>query len=305
MIDFSKKPLFLAPLAGFSDAPFRSVVKKFGCDVTISEMISANALVFKNEKTLKMLSHQNTEKPFIVQIEGSDINVIKNAVFVLNDIDQIDGIDLNCGCPAKKVIAQNSGSALLKNLPLLQAILSTIKKYSNKTYTSAKIRLGFDEKIHCKIAKICEECGANFITIHGRTKMQEFSSKVDFDAICEAKNSVKIPVIANGDIDENNALEILQKTRCDGLMIGRKSITKPWIFYQIKHQKSIDAHTKKQLILYHFDAMLRHYGEFAVRLFRKNLHEYSKNSQNASAFRNAVNSCENANDMRNLIVEFF
>lgn len=303
MIDFSKKPLFLAPLAGYSDAPLRFVVKKFDCDVTISEMISANALVFKNDKTLKMLFH--AEKPFIVQIEGSDESIIKQAVLVLNEIKGIEGIDLNCGCPAKKVIAQNSGSALLKDLSLLQRLLSTIKKFSNKPYTSAKIRLGFDEKIPAQIAKTCENAGADFITIHGRTKTQEFSGNVDFDAIALAKQSVKIPVIANGNIEPKNADKILAITSCDGLMIGRKSIARPWIFREIKQKSTIDKKTKKEIILCHFDAMISHYGAFGAKRFRKNLHEYSKNFSNATSFRNAVNSCDNPNDMRNLIMEFF
>lgn len=305
MIDFSKKPLFLAPLAGYSDPPLRNVVKRFGCDVTVSEMISANALAYENDKTLKMLKHSHLEKPFIVQIEASNVESIKNAICVLNKYDDIDGIDLNCGCPAPKVVKQNAGSALLKDISLMQSLIQTIKKYSKKPYLSVKVRIGFDEKIPVIIAKACEEAGADFITMHGRTKVGGFSSKVDYEAIKEAKKSIKIPLIANGNIDENNAQEILQTTHCDALMIGRASIGKPWIFYEIKNKKSIDNKLKKEIILYHFEQMLEHFKEHGVGLFRKHLHEYSKGMDGASNFRNNINFATNSEDMHKLIVEFF
>lgn len=305
MIDFSKRPLFLAPLAGYSDPPLRNVVKRFGCDVTVSEMISANALAYENDKTLKMLKHSHLEKPFIVQIEASNVESIKNAICVLNKYNDIDGIDLNCGCPAPKVVKQNAGSALLKDISLMQSLIQAIKKYSNKAYLSVKVRIGFDEKIPVIIAKACEEAGADFITMHGRTKTGGFSSKVDYESIKEAKKSIKIPLIANGNIDQNNAKEILQTTNCDALMIGRASIGKPWIFYEIKNEKSIDNKLKKEIILYHFEQMLEHFGEHGVGLFRKHLHEYSKGMDGASNFRNDVNFVANSKDMHKLIVEFF
>lgn len=305
MIDFNKKPLFLAPLAGYSDPPLRNVVKRFGCDVTVSEMISANALSYENEKTLKMLTHSNLEKPFIVQIEASNTDSIKNAVNVLNKFDDIDGIDLNCGCPAPKVVKQNAGSALLKDISLMQKLIETIKKLSNKTYLSVKVRIGFDEKIPVNIAKACEEAGADFITMHGRTKTGGFSSKVDYEAIKEAKANINIPLVANGNIDLQNANEIFTNTNCDALMIGRASIGKPWIFYEIKTGKSIDKELKKEIIMYHFCQMIEHFGEHGVGLFRKHLHEYSKGLDGASNFRNDVNFANNSKDMRKLISEFF
>ncbi|MBR6952450.1 MAG: tRNA-dihydrouridine synthase family protein, partial [Campylobacter sp.] len=195
---FKNNPLFLAPLAGFSDPPLRGVVKQFGCDVTISEMISSNALVFGGEKTLKMLEKNEFESPFIVQIAGSDEEVIKKAVFILNEFDGIDGIDLNCGCPVPKVVKQNAGSALLLNLDKLSRLIETIKKHSNKKFTSAKVRLGFDEKIPEIVAKAVENAGADFIAMHGRTRKGGYTAKVDYDAIANAKKAIKIPLIANG-----------------------------------------------------------------------------------------------------------
>ena len=306
MIDFSKKPLFLAPLAGFSDLPLRSVVKRFGCDVTVSEMISANALVFEGgDKTLDMIKKSPLETPYIVQIAGSDTNIIKKAVEILNGIDGIDGIDINCGCPVPKVVKQCAGSALLKDLPNLSAVIETVKKTSNKKTTSVKMRLGFDEKIPEILAKIVQDAGADYITFHGRTRSGGYTAEVDYEAIAIAKKAVKIPVVANGDINSENAKKVLEQTGCDALMIGRAGIGNPWVFYEIKNDKTVDAKTKKKIIIAHFNAMLEHYGEHGVAIFRKHLHKYSKGLEGAGAFRDEINRIENPNDILQKIERFF
>lgn len=306
MIDFSKKPLFLAPLAGFSDLPLRSVVKRFGCDVTVSEMISANALVFEGgDKTLDMIKKSPLETPYIVQIAGSDTNIIKKAVEILNGIDGIDGIDINCGCPVPKVVKQCAGSALLKDLPNLSAVIETVKKTSNKKTTSVKMRLGFDEKIPEILAKIAQDAGADYITFHGRTRSGGYTAEVDYEAIAIAKKAVKIPVVANGDINSENAKKVLEQTGCDALMIGRAGIGNPWVFYEIKNDKTVDAKTKKKIIIAHFNAMLEHYGEHGVAIFRKHLHKYSKSLEGAGAFRDEINRIENPNDILQKIERFF
>lgn len=305
MIDFSKKPLFLAPLAGYSDIALRGVVKRFGCDVTVSEMISANALAYSSEKTFQMLKKNDLEEPYIVQIAGSNIENIKKAVEILNGFDFIDGIDLNCGCPVPKAIKQNIGASLLKDIELLTKIVDTIKKYSKKRYTSVKIRLGFDEKIPEILAKNIENSGADYITIHGRTKSGGYKSKVDYDAILKAKEAVKIPVIANGDINSANANRVLEKTKANGLMIGRASIGNPWVFYEIKTGKSVDKKIKKQIILCHFQEMINHYGQKGPIIFRKHLHEYSKGMDEASSFRNEINSLSNPIEIQKAIESFF
>ena len=187
LIDFSKKPLFLAPLAGFSDLPLRSVVKQFGCDVTVSEMISANALVYEGSKTLEMLKKSPLETPYIVQIAGSDADIVKKAVEILNSIEGIDGIDLNCGCPVPKVVKQSAGSALLKDISNLKRIVETIKKTSNKQMTSVKLRLGFDEKIPEILAIAAQDAGADYIAFHGRTRAGGYTAAVDYAAIGRAK----------------------------------------------------------------------------------------------------------------------
>ncbi len=305
MINFASKPLVLAPMAGFSDLPFRAVVKKFGADLTISEMISANALVFEAKKTLKMLQRHESESPFIVQIAGSDEKIIKKAVQILNEFDFISGIDLNCGCPVPKIIKQNAGAALLKDLPRLKSLVSTIKTHSKKPYTSVKFRLGFDEKHPAAIAKACEDAGADFIAIHARTAKQLYRGNADYAGILEAKQAVKIPVIANGDINGANFKAVLDFTKADGLMIGRASVGKPWLFYEIKSGKNVSQALKKEIILYHFKAMLTHYGDYGARLFRKHLHEYSKGVAGASKFREFINHTDSPSAMREGIEGFF
>lgn len=306
-LDFSKNPLALAPLAGYTDLPFRKVVKKFGADVTFSEMISSNALIYNSKKTYKMLESFKGENPYIVQIAGSDVDVIKRAVLILNDMDGIAGIDLNCGCPVPKVVSQDAGSSLLTNLPKLSQIVQTIKEHSNKKYTSVKVRLGFDEKIPEKIAKTCENSGADFISVHGRTRADKYKKVIDYDGIKRAKEAVNIPVFANGDITSLKvALHVKKHTNCDGLMIGRGAIGNPWIFYQIKNSnENIPNQLKKKIILEHFDAMVEFHGQRGVSMFRKHLHTYSKGYQEASKFRDTINREEDVERSRKLIEEFF
>lgn len=308
MIDFSQKDLLvLAPLAGFTDLPFRSVVKKFGADLTFSEMISSNALVRDSKKTYKMIERAPSETPYVVQLAGSDKEIIKDAVKILNSIDGIDGIDLNCGCPVPKVVAQEAGSALLKNLSKMRGIIEAIKEHSSKKYTSAKVRLGFDEKIPEQIAQTCEAAGADFITVHGRTRAGKYKAPVDYEAIKIAKQSVDIPVIANGDITSyEKAKWVKEYTGCDGLMIGRGAVGNPWIFYQIKNSiSSVKKEKIQQIVLEHFDAMIDFYGEKGVSIFRKQLHAYSKGFQEAGAFRDRINRIDNPEEMRDKIIEFY
>lgn len=305
MIDFKANPLFLAPMAGFTDPPFRSVVKQFGADVTISEMISSNALVYESQKSLKMLEKTPFETPYIVQIAGGDEDILKKAVLILNKLDFIDGIDFNCGCPVNKVVKQCAGSALLENLELFRKLVGVIKTHNKKQFTSVKFRLGFNDKYPEKMAQICEELGVDFISIHGRTRKQLYSGSADYNSIAKAKKSVKIPVIANGDINAQNAKEVLKITACEGLMVGRASVGNPWIFYEIKEGKSVNEALKKRIILTHFEEMIKHYKAMGVSIFRKHLHEYSKGYKDASAFRDMINRIDDANLMRTKIEEFF
>jgi tRNA-dihydrouridine synthase B len=301
-------PLYvLAPLAGYTDLPFRSVVKKFGADLTVSEMISSNALSHGSKKTLHMLEKSPNEDPYSVQIAGAEASVIKEAVEVLNEQDGIDIIDLNCGCPVPKIVGHGSGSSLLLNLPLMGEIIRTIKDTSNKSMTSVKVRLGYEKKNHIDIAKIVEDSGADFIAVHGRTRAGKFKAEVDYDAIKEIKEAVKIPVIANGDIDSyEKAQWVLEHTGADGVMIGRGAVGAPWIFHQLRTGTSeIDKLLKHEIIMEHFDKMIEFYGPRGVSMFRKHTHTYSKGYQGASVLRDSVNRIEDVQEYRDLIDKFF
>ena len=313
-LDFATPLFALAPLAGFTDLPFRSVVKKFGADLTVSEMISSNALAFQNKRTLKMLEKSPLEDPYSIQIAGSNPSVIQKAVELINEQEGVDIIDLNCGCPAPKVVNNLQGSSLLTDLKAMGEAIATIKKYSNKPYTSVKMRLGFNEKNHIEQAKICEDNGADFIAVHGRTRTGRYKAPVDYDAIKEIKAAVSIPVIANGDITTpQKAKWVLEHTGADGIMVGRGAVGKPWIFQLMKavilEGKEASEPTPELIqavVLEHFDQMLAHFGAYGAVMFRKHLHTYSKiGYQGASAFRNEVNRITDIKEMRELTADFF
>ncbi len=312
-LDFSKPLFALAPLAGFTDLPFRCVVKKFGADLTVSEMISSNALAFKSKKTFKMLEKNELETPYSIQIAGSDQDIIRQAVELLNERDGIDIIDLNCGCPAPKIVNNLQGSSLLSDLPKMAETIRTIKKHSNKEYTSVKMRLGFNEKNHVEQAKLCEDNGADYIAVHGRTRAGKYKAEVDYDAIKEIVEAVSIPVLANGDIDSpQKAKWVLEHTGASGVMVGRGAVGRPWMFQLMKNylngtgSSEVTSSLVQEVVLEHFDQMIAHYGDHGAIVFRKHLHTYSKAGyQGASKFRDLVNRIEDVSEMREATKEFF
>ncbi|MCI6217515.1 MAG: tRNA-dihydrouridine synthase [Helicobacter sp.] len=307
MIHFNNL-LMLAPLAGYTDLPFRSMVKKFGVDITVSEMISSHALVFNNKKTFKMLEKAPEESPFSVQIAGSKPEILKQAVEILNTRSGIDIIDLNCGCPAPKVANHGNGSGLLKDLKLLVQSANLIKSLSTKPYTSLKLRLGFDKKIPLELAHALNDTNIDFVVVHGRTRADGYKKeKIDYDSIALIKSKIAIPLIANGEIsDAKSAYDVLRLTGANGVMIGRAAIKSPWVFWQIKNNTNqIPQVLLQNLVLEHFDKMVEFYGERGVIMFRKNLHAYSKGRHNAHEFRNTINSMTNPSQARQEIEEFF
>lgn len=307
MIEF-KNLLMLAPLAGYTDLPFRSIVKSFGVDITVSEMISSHALVFQNMRTLKMIEKSCEEQPYSVQISGSKEEIVKKAVEILNTQEGIDIIDLNCGCPAPKVANHGNGSGLLKDLNLLVRIANLIKDTAQTRYTSIKVRLGFDKKIPLEIAQALKDVKSDFVVVHGRTRADGYKKeRIDYDSIALIKQHIQIPLIANGEIDSaQKAREVLEYTGANGVMIGRAAISMPWIFWQIKHNThEIPPIIKKEFVLNHFRKMIDFYGERGAIMFRKNLHAYAKGHEGASEFRSLVNSLSNVHEITEHIERFF
>jgi tRNA-dihydrouridine synthase B len=230
------------------------------------------------------------------------------AIEEVNKLDFVDGIDLNCGCPAPKVFNHGSGSNLLGDLSRMQEIIKTIQKYSNKQYMTVKVRIGVDEKIPLDIAKALADVGVDMISVHGRTRKGAYKAAVDYDAIKTIVENVgNIPVIANGDIkDYDKAKEVLDYTGASGVMIGRGAIGNPWIFHQLSTgDKVVSNKLKKQIILEHYDKMIEFYDEYGAVMFRKHLHTYSKGFDGASAFRDNINTIVEADKMRDVIEEFF
>ncbi|MDR1451394.1 MAG: tRNA-dihydrouridine synthase [Helicobacteraceae bacterium] len=305
--DFSVKRFVLAPLAGWSDPPFRAVAKYFGADLTISEMISADALVRNPLKTKKLYAKSPLETPFAVQLVGSSVVVVGEAARMLSDEEGIDVIDLNAGCPAPKIARGGGGSALLKNPATLGEMIGAIKKNGGQKLTSAKIRLGFEKNDGVALAKVCEEAGADFITVHARTKTGGFAAPPNYEAIGEIKSRLKIPVIANGDIDGyEKAQSVFQTTNADGAMIGRAALAAPWIFAQLKTNLPIaDRAIKREVVLAHFDHTIQLYGARGAIIFRKRLHKYCKGFEQAAQFRSAINRESDPSVTRSLIDEFF
>lgn len=300
--------LMLAPLAGWSDLPFRSMVKKFGVDITVSEMISSYALNYNTTKTLKMIAKSPLESPFSVQISGNKDEVIKRSVEILNAENGIDIIDLNCGCPAPKVSSHGNGSGLLKDLNLLVSLVATIKKHSNKPYTSVKVRLGFDKKIPLELATAINDSGADFVVVHGRTKVDAYKKeRIDYHSIALMREKLNIPLIANGEIDSyQKAKKVLEITGANGLMIGRAALKTPWIFHQLKHNEFNPSNLiRRNIVIEHFDNMISFYGARGCIMFRKNLHNYAREMPNASEYRGIVNSIDSPEIMRESIMQFF
>ena len=272
-------------------------------------MVSSDALIYQNARTTELIQKKSSDKPFIVQIAGNKVENIKKAVEILNDIEYINGIDLNVGCPARKIVNHGSGSALLGNLSLLENMLETMKIHSTKPI-SLKIRLGLKEKVHLEVAKIVNRIKPNHITIHARTTKDGYNdSKIDYKSIANFREVCnEIPIVANGCIKNFvDALNVKKITGVDSLMIGRGAIGRPWVFYMIKNEidDEVDNNMKKDIILKHLDNMVDFYGQRGVIIFRKHLHTYSKGIRNSKEFRDIVNKTASKGELSKIIKDYF
>jgi len=306
--------LVLAPMAGVTDRPFRQLCKQLGAGMAVSEMVSSNSLLWGSAKTLRRADHRGETEPKSVQIAGADPAMMADAA--RHNVDNgAQIIDINMGCPAKKVCNVMAGSALLQDEPLVGRILDAVVGAVDVPVT-LKIRTGWDtaHRNGVTVARIAESAGVQALAVHGRTRACAYKGDAEYDTIGDIKASVSIPVIANGDITTpEKAQWVLGYTGADAVMIGRAAQGRPWIFREIQHFLDTGAHLPepepaevRDILLGHLHNLYQFYGEHTgVRVARKHISWYSKGQRGGAAFRQAVNRIESASAQLVLIREFF
>ena len=306
--------VFLSPMAGVTDLPFRLICKEQDCGMLYTEMVNAKALCYDDQNTKKMLKIEEEEHPVAIQIFGSDPEYMGGAAKILNSYPN-EILDINMGCPAPKVVKNGDGSALLKNPELAAKVLKAVVGNSEKPVT-LKIRKGWDDTCinAVEIAKIAEDCGISAIAIHGRTREQYYSGKADWDIIRQVKENVSIPVIGNGDVDSpQKAKELFEHTGCDAIMIGRGAQGNPWIFKRTIHYLKTGellpeptAAERAETALRHARMLIEYKGEYiGVREMRRHLSDYTKGLPGAAAIRGRINCAESYEEIEELVKMYF
>ncbi|MDP2240305.1 MAG: tRNA dihydrouridine synthase DusB [Burkholderiales bacterium] len=309
-----KNNLIVAPMAGVTDRPFRQLCKAMGAGMAVSEMVASNSLLYGSEKTRRRANHEGEADPISVQIAGADPNMLAEAAkYNVDRGAQI--IDINMGCPAKKVCNVMAGSALLKDEPLVRRILEAVVGAVNAPVT-LKIRTGWDRdnKNALAVARIAEYSGIQALAIHGRTRACGFSGEAEFDTIAEVKSRIGIPVIANGDIGTPQRVkEVLDYTGADGVMIGRAAQGRPWIFREISHFLQTgkmlpppEVSEIHRVLVAHLHDLYGFYGEVTgVRIARKHISWYTRGLAGSASFRHAMNQLQTCGEQRLAVDEFF
>lgn len=311
-VDISNS-VFLAPMAGVTDLPFRLLCKEMGCGLVYTEMISAKGLLYDNENTKLLLAVDEKEHPVAVQLFGSDPKILSEMAKKVEESD-VDIIDINMGCPAPKITRNGEGSALMKNPKEIGEIVKAVSTSVKKPVT-IKIRKGFDEKNITAIeaAKIAEANGAAAIAVHGRTREQFYSGKADWDIIRQVKMSVSIPVIGNGDVFKpEDAKRLFDETNCDAIMIGRGAQGNPWIFKRILHYlkrgeflEEPTPQEKIKMALRHARMLIDFKGEYiGIREMRKHVSWYTKGLLKAGVLRNKINEAQNYEELETLLKQY-
>ncbi len=301
-------------MAGITETVFRTICKESGADIVVSEMVSAESIVKNSKNIANLLYFQNKEHPFGIQLFGANAKTLAYAAEYVEKHTSPDFIDLNCGCPVKKVVKKNGGSALLKDPKLYANILSNMVQ-AVSTPITVKIRSGWsqDNWVDIEYAKIAQDCGVSAITLHPRFKTMGFSGHSFWERIKMVKESVSIPVIGNGDIiNPEKACEMYSLTGCDSIMIGRASYGNPWIFNQIKGKlndkyiKPISNQEKYKTVIHHLNEFLQVHGAILTeRIMKKHICWYIKGMNGASFFRNKIFNSNGIKELKEIVDEIF
>lgn len=303
--------LILAPMAGVTDLPFRLLCKEQGAGLLCTEMVSAKAIYYKNKKTEELMAIDPREHPVSLQLFGSDPEILGLIAAQIQD-RPFDILDFNMGCPVPKVVNNGEGSGLMRDPKLAEQILTALVKASRKPVT-VKFRKGFDdEHVNAvEIAKIAEQCGVAAVAVHGRTRMQYYSGRADWDIIRQVKEAVSIPVIGNGDLlSADDVLAMKEQTGCDGFMIGRGAQGNPWIFRQILYKLETGEDLPKPgyeeisaMLLRHARMLIREKGDYiGIREMRKHAGWYLSGCRNASRLRGKMNEVETIQELEDLLL---